>query len=168
MPRRTSARTVRRLRQLLTGISVGMLTTRTASGEAQTRPMLLQNIDDEGWLWLLTDRSSRNACELVSSPAATIVFQSGNGVRFVAANGTAVVVKDDLKVKRLWNPAIRAWFPKGRRAPEVVLIAVRVYRVDYWLVPRSRVVRVVGAAKALATGRRYGAGRHGTLELMSA
>jgi hypothetical protein len=32
-------------------------------------------------------------------------------------------------------------------------------------VPRSRVQRAVGAAKAVVTGRRYEAGGHGTLQL---
>ena len=83
----------------------------------------------------------------------------------MSVQGTAVVVQDDHKLKEIWNPTYRAWFPKGRRDPEIVLVALRIGRVDDWLVPRSRLSRVAGAAKALITRRRYEAGSHGTLQL---
>jgi len=153
-----------RLRRLLRGITVGMLTTRTEAGETHGRPMLVQDMDEDGWLWFMTDRSSRKACELSRSPDAAVMFQSPRGDRYVSVQGTAVVVEDDHKLKQIWNPTYRAWFPKGRRDPQIVLVALRVKRVDYWLVPRSRLSRVVGAAKALITRRRYEAG-HGSLQL---
>jgi len=46
-----------------------------------------------------------------------------------------------------------------------VLIALRIARVDYWLVPRRRLSRVIGAVKAMLTGKRREAGGHGTLQL---
>jgi len=157
---------IQQLRKLIKGLTVGMLTTQTADGGMRSRPMLVQDVDENGWLWFLTDRTSRKACELDRNPHTAVVFQSPHGDRYVSAHGTAVVVHDDLELKRVWNPTYRAWFPKGRRDPEIVLIAVRVERVDYWLVPRSRLSRVVGAAKALVTRKRYEAGAHGTLQLV--
>ena len=60
---------------------------------------------------------------------------------------------------------VRSWFPGGRRDPEIVLLAVRVTRAEYWLVPRTRLVRIAGAVKALITGKRREAGKHGVLDL---
>ena len=157
-------RPVRQMKKLLKGITVGMLTTHSPAGDTHTRPMLVQDMDSDGWLWFMTDRSSRKACELASNPDASVVFQSSRGDRYLVAQGTAVVVHDDHKVKQIWNPTYRAWFPKGRRDPEIVLVALRIARVDYWLVPRSRLSRAIGAAKALLTRRRYEAGGHGTLQ----
>jgi general stress protein 26 len=157
-------RRIRTLKRLLKGMSVAMLSTHTSGGEIRSRPLLVQEVDEQGWLWFLTDRSSRKVCELARSPETTVVFQSKHGNRFVAVHGTAFVVQDDVKVRRLWNPTFRAWFPKGRRDPEVTLIAVQPSKVDYWMVPRTRLARAVGAARALATGKRYEA-RSGTLEV---
>ena len=161
MKKRTP-KTVQRVQKLLKGITVGMLTTRTADGDTHSRPMLVQDVDDEGWLWFMTDRSSRKAWELSRNPNASVVFQSPRGDRYLSVQGTAVVVQDDHKVGKIWNPTLRAWFPKGRHDPEIVLVALRIARVDYWLVPRSGLSRV---AKALVTRRRYAAGGHGTLQL---
>ena len=158
-------KSIRQLKRLLRGSTIGMLTTQTSAGESHSRPMLVHQMDESGWLWFLTDRSSRKTCELVQNPHATVTFQSAKGDRYVSVYGTAVVVRDDFYVKRFWNPTYRAWFPKGKRDPELVLVALRVSRAEYWLVPRSRITRVVGAVKALLTGRRYEAGKHGTLEL---
>src|SRR5829696_5693361 len=127
-------RSVRRFKRLLKGARVGMLTTQSASGETHSRPMLVHEIDESGWLWLLTDRSSRKTCELVQNPNATITFQSRRGDRYVSVYGVAVVVHDDVHVKRLWNPTYRAWFAKGRRDPELVLVAVRASRAEYGVV----------------------------------
>ena len=147
-------------------MSIGMLTTQGADGRMRSRPMLVHEVDDSGWLWFLTDRSSRKACELISNPRASIAFQSPRGDRYVSIEGTAIVVRDDWRVSRMWNPTYRTWFPKGKRDPEIVLVAVRAARAEYWLVPRSRIARVAGAVRAVATGRRHESGRHGVLDLL--
>src|SRR4051812_41100104 len=97
-------KTVSRLQKLLGGITVGMLTTRTTSGETHSRPMLLQDLDENGWLWFMTDRTSRKACELARNPDASVTFQSRHGDRYLSVHGTAVVVQDDHKVSEVWNP----------------------------------------------------------------
>ena len=158
-------RTIRQLRRLLTGMPIGMLTTQVPGGGSHSRPMLMHDIDESGWLWFITDRHSRKACELGQNPHATVAFQSKKGDRYVSVQGTAVVVRDAVKLKKLWNPTLRSWFPRGRRDPEIVLVAVRVARAEYWLVPRSRLSRVTGMVRAMMTGKRQEAGKHGVLDL---
>lgn len=158
-------RSIRQLRRLLKDVPVGMLTTQTPDGESHTRPMLVHDVDETGWLWFVTDRHSRKACELGQNPHATIAFQSKKGDRYISVQGMAVVVRDDVKLKELWNPTLRSWFPRGRQDPGIVLVAMRVTRAEYWLAPRTRMARVMGMVKALATGKRQEAGKHGVLDL---
>jgi general stress protein 26 len=158
-------RSIRQLRRLLKDMPIGMLTTQTLRGESHTRPMLVHDVDDGGWLWFVTDRRSRKTCELSQNPHATIAFQSKKGDRYISVQGTAVVVRDDVKLQELWNPTLRSWFPRGRRDPEIALVAVRVARAEYWLVPRTRLWRVAGMVKAMMTGKRQEAGKHGVLDL---
>ena len=142
-----------------------MLTTQTSAGESHSRPMLVHDVDDSGWLWFLTDRSSRKACELIHNPRASVVFQSPRADRFVALQGTAIVVRDNVQLRRMWNRTYRAWLRKGTGHPAIVLVALRVTQVEYWLVPRARIVRAAGAVKAMITGRRHETGQHGVLDL---
>ena len=157
--------TIRRLRRLLKGIPVAMLTTHAVGGAAHSRPMLVHGLDETGWLWFMTDRHSRKAWELGQNPQATISFQSPEADRFISVQGTAVVVSDDAKTNSLWRSSMRVWFPGGRRDPSIVLVAVRVDTAEYWLVPRRRIARLAGVARAMLTGKRHEAGRHGVLEL---
>jgi general stress protein 26 len=158
-------RKIRQLRRLLKDMPIGMLTTQTAGGASSSRPMLVHDVDESGWLWFVTDWHSRKACELAQNPHATVAFQSKQGDRYVSVQGMAIVVRDDVKLKELWNPTLRSWFPRGRRDPEIVLVAVRVASAEYWLVPRTRLVRALGVARALLTGKRHEAGKHGFLDL---
>jgi len=146
----------------------GMMTTQTSDGTAHTRPMMVHEVDNEGWLWFLTDRHSRKAWELIHNPQVTIAFQSSNGDRYVSVEGTAVVVRDDVKLEKMWKPSYRAWFPRGKQDGELALVAVRVARAEYWLVPQRRLARVAYAAKSMLTGRRHEAGHHGVLDLYPA
>jgi general stress protein 26 len=127
--------------------------------------MLVHDVDASGWLWLITDRQSRKACELSRNPHVTLTFQSKSGTRYVSVQGTGVVVRDDVKLRELWNPALRNWFPLGRRDIEIVLIAVRVTRAEYWLMPGTRLSRLVGLVKAWLTGKRREQGKYGILDL---
>lgn len=158
-------RSIRQLRRLLKGMPVGMLTTQIYGGVSQSRPMVVHDVDDSGWLWFLTDRYSRKACELSQNPLATVAFQSKKGDRYVSVQGTAVVIRDNVKLQELWNPTLRFWFPRGRRQDDVVLVAVRVTRAEYWLVPRTRLTRALRKVGAMLTGKRHAAANHGILDL---
>src|SRR5688572_11235120 len=118
-------RDVRQLRRLLDRTPIGMLVTRTLDGVTHTRPMLMHDIDESGWLWFITDRDSRNACELNQNPHATITFQSSKGNRYVSVQGTAIVVRDDVGLKELGKSTRRSWFPRDDGA-KIVLAAMRV------------------------------------------
>jgi general stress protein 26 len=155
---------IRQLRRLLDRIPVGMLVTQTRDGATHARPMLMHDVDESGWLWFVTDRDSRKVCELSQNPRATVTFQSSNGARYISVQGTAIVVRDDVGFKELSTSRVRSWLPRARRSPDVVLVAMRVTRAEYWLLPPTRIPRFVSAAKALMTGRRE-AGRHGVLKL---
>jgi hypothetical protein len=55
-------------------------------------------------------------------------------------------------MRQLWNPTYRAWFPGGADDPDSAIFTVHIERVEYWDVPSSRLVRLWGVVKALATG----------------
>ena len=83
------SKNIRQLRRLLKGVPIGMLTTVTPAGEIRSRPMLVHEVDESGWVWFLTDRGSRKACELIQNPHAAIALQSPRGNRYVSVEGTA-------------------------------------------------------------------------------
>ena len=72
---------------------------------------------------------------------------------YLVVTGTAAAVRDPELIRQLWRPTYRAWFPDGKNDREATAIRVSVGRVDYWEPPRSRLIRVAQAVKAVVTRR---------------
>ena len=85
--------------------------------------------------------------------------------RYVSLSGTARLVRDREKIKELWNPALKAWFPQGMDDPEIALIKVRVEQAEYWDSPSSAMAHVAGYVKAVATGQPYRPGENEKVNL---
>ena len=62
-------------------------------------------------------------------------------------------MRDRSKIEELWNPLFKAWFPQGLEDPDLALLKVNVDKAEYWDSPSSKVVRLAGFLKAVATGK---------------
>jgi len=158
---------LRRLHDLLERIPVAMVTTIAADGALHARPMLLERIEHRS-LVFLTHHSSTKATDLQHDARVNAAFVSDRGDRYVSVSGTASVCRDSARMRALWNPTYRAWFPHGPDDPDAAILTVTIDRVDYWDVPTSRMVRLWSAVKAVATGQVVEAGEHATIDFRDA
>jgi general stress protein 26 len=94
-----------------------------------------------------------------------LAYADSNADKYVSVAGTAEILRDREKLDELWSPFHTAWFPKGKDDPEIALIKVTVESAEYWNVPESKMVQVLGFAKAALTGKRYEPGEHGEVDL---
>ena len=113
--------------------------------------MLLERLDDAGRLFFLTHLSSHKVREIDHDPRVNVAFVGSNPERYVSISGRGTVTRDEARIHALWNPTYRAWFPGGPDDRDVALLTVYIERVEYWDVPSSRLVRLWGVARALAT-----------------
>ena len=148
------------LARLIEGISVAMLTTRTGDGMLGSRPMHLEKLEPDGTLTFLTHLSSDKVHEIARDPKVNVAFVSSKGDHYVSVAGTATATHDPARMRALWKPTYRAWFPGGPDDPDGAILTVRIERIESWDVPTSRLVRVWSAVKALATGQVVEAGEH--------
>ena len=73
-------RSIRQLRRLLAGMPVAMLTTNTSDGGTRSRPMLMHEVDDSGWLMESKSRKpTRHSQPLARS--AVVAPRYGHGRR---------------------------------------------------------------------------------------
>lgn len=156
---------IEQLRKKLHGLKVAMLTTVEADGSLRSRPMAAQDLDDDGCLWFFTEASSSKADEVLHDEHINLSYASHDDNRYISVSGAAQIVRDQAKVKELWSPLYKAWFPKGLDDPELALLRVRVEKAEYWDAPGAKVVQLAGFVKALATGKRYEPGDHEKLKL---
>ena len=149
---------LKKFREIVGQIKFAMLTTVESDGRLFSRPMGAQHMDENGDLWFFTRRSS-GKCEAVQTERqVNVAYASPDDSTYLSVSGSAQLVDDRAKAESMWNPILKAWFPKGLEDPELVLLKVQVESAEFWDSPSSKIVQLVGFAKAIVTGQPYKAG----------
>ena len=161
----THEEAVQKLAKLIHGIRFAMLTTIDGEGDLRSRPMATQHAEFDGNLWFFTGKSTEKVDEVNREHRVNVSYADPDDNRYVSVSGTGSLVLDKAKMKELWNPLYKAWFPKGLDDPNIALLRVDVSKAEYWDAPSSTVVQVVGFVKALATGQKYDAGENEKLKV---
>jgi general stress protein 26 len=157
-------RAVAELRRLIDGLPIAMVTTIAEDTALRCRPMRLERLESDATLLFLTHLSSHKTDEVRRDSRVNVAFQSDNGDRYVSVSGRATVSHDVDRMRDLWNPTYRAWFPHGVEDPDSAIFTDRIDRVEYWDVPSSRLMRLWGVVKALTTGQVAESGDYDRLE----
>lgn len=140
------------LREVIKGIKVAMLVTETTDGSLRSRPMVTQGTEFDGELWFFTDVGSAKVFEIESDRHVNICYADPGHDKYVSVSGLASLLNDRKKIRELWNPLAKAWFPGGADDPELTLIRVRPTAAEYWDNSSGRLVGIAGFLKAAATG----------------
>ena len=77
--------------------------------------------------------------------------------------GTAEIGSDPAQIRPLWTWAYRVWHPLMWRDPNLVLLAVAVKEVEYWVAASTLPTRLFRSIQASLTHRSRGNATHGTL-----
>lgn len=97
-----------------------------------TRPMAVQQVDDEGNLWLLSSNDSHKDIEIKSDPFVQLLFQGSAHSDFLNVYGMASVSDDKEKIKELWASDMKVWFTEGQDDPRISVIKVEPSEAYYW------------------------------------
>lgn len=148
-----------KLASLIDDIDIAMLATSEPDGELRSRPMATQKLSDDGSLWFFTRNDAPKVSEAEGHPVNLAYADAGKN-RYVSVSGHGHLVTDAAKIRELWKPALKAWFPQGLDDPSVALLRVDIERAEYWDAPASAFVQIAGFVKATATGQAYHPGEH--------
>lgn len=151
------------LAQALKDIQFTMFTTLAEDGHLYSRPMATLEIDEknfDGKIWFFTDIHSPKISSIKKNSNVNLAYGKPSNQKYVSVVGTARLVNDREKMKELWTPVMKAWFPEGIDDPKIGLVCVEVDSAELWDSPPSKVVQLAGMAKALATGRPYDGKKH--------
>jgi len=145
----------KKLRALIQDIKIAMLTTLSQEGAIESRPMMLQEIDDQGELWFFTSIDSEKTKDLQLDPRVNLTFSSPEKSQYISISGNVTVVLDRDKTRELWNPLNKAWFTGGAGDSTLVLLRIIPQTAEFWDAPHGKVVQFLGMAKAVITGKEY-------------
>lgn len=148
MPEHTREEKLQLLNDMIHGIPFAMLATTDSKGMIHSRPMASQQGDFDGTLWFISHGKTAKCLEIQKDQRVNVAFAEPDENRFVSMSGTAELVQNPVKLKELWNPWYKAWFPLGFEDPDLILLKVTVLQADYWDAARS-VIRVSGIEEKL-------------------
>lgn len=143
----------KKLRKIMKGARVAMLTTVAPDGTLRSRPMEAVKAPEGRDLWFFTRASAPKTGEIRDNDHVNVSFADPEGERYLSLSGQASVVRDDAKIQELWSGKMKAWFPEGRRDPDLALLRVQVSRAEYWDAKAGGMVEMAGGFGPAAEGK---------------
>lgn len=120
------------------------------AGSDGVRPMHIQEVDENGNLWMLSASDSHTNEEISMDPKVKLYFQGSKHSDFLYLTGEASILNDKTKIKALWNPIMKTWFTEGEDDPRITLIKVVPAYGYYWDTKHGQLVAgikmLIGAA----------------------
>ncbi|WP_299291477.1 pyridoxamine 5'-phosphate oxidase family protein [uncultured Mucilaginibacter sp.] len=153
------------LKDKIEDVRIAMLVTVNQNHEIHARPMGTAKVDDEGNIWFFTNEYSSKVDEVSHENKVVVTYSNPSNNTYLSIKGTASLVDDKEKMKELWNPIIKAFFPDGIDDPKLTLLKVDTQEAEYWDSNSSKMVVGFQMLKAIVTGGRYDQGDHGKIQL---
>lgn len=155
---------IEKIRGLVSRSRVGMLGT-SEDGFMRFRPMSHVDIDEEGRIWFFTSRDSWKAEDIQRNAMVQLVYINETDSIYLSIDGSAYLSFDQQRMKELFNPFVKAWFPKGLKDPSLALLVVNPMEVEYWSNDDSKVLTYLKILSAAVTGSQPSLGDHGKFAL---
>lgn len=145
---------IKKIRELIKDIDFAMLTTVDSEGKLHSRPMSTnKEVEFNGDVWFFTYASSLKVSEINRRHEVNVSYADPRKQSYVSLTGTAEIVRDRQKLEELWQPQLKAWFPKELDEPDIALLKVNVEKAEYWDSPSSIVANAISLVKAVTTGK---------------
>ena len=137
------------------------------AGNLAGRPMGINTVEEDGTMWFFTKKTSGKVDQIESDTSVSIAIANDSEGIYLMINGKANLSQDRAKMKELWNPFVKLWFPDGLEDPDLMLIRVTPTEADYWDSSSNMMVKMYHAVKAIVTGTVIGEGEYGKIDLES-
>lgn len=151
---------LQKVAEIVGEIKFAMMSTEESDGSLRSRPMATMEMDAEGNLWFFTALSSHKIDEAEQHRQVNLSYARPDKQDYLSVSGAVSIVHDKEKMRALWTPWIKPWFPNGLDDPDLVLLKVRITEAEYWLAPGGAAKRLYGLAKGVMTGNTNALGDH--------
>ena len=143
---------IKKIGDLIKDIDFAMLTTTDENGKLQSRPMQTQKVEFNGDIYFFTYDNSRKAQQVARHPQVNLAYAAPNKQDYISIAGVAEISHDKEKMKELWQPQLKAWFPQELDTPNIVLLKISVESAEFWDAPSSTIAHAIGLVKSTLTG----------------
>jgi len=154
---------VEKLKELTSKCKVCMLGT-FEEMRVRFRPMAHVDVDEMGNFWFFTSIESEKTSQINSNPNVYLTYTCEDDSTYLSVEGIASVsnINRD-RMKELFSPFVKSWFPEGLDDPNLALMIVHPLEIDYWVNNESKVLTYIKMLSSAVTGNRVEVGEHGKL-----
>ena len=152
-----------RLYQLIEDIEVAMLTSRRRDGSLVSRPMATQRRAEGAHFWFVTEDGSPKIAEIVLDPNVNLSYYKARTKEWVSVSGTARISRDRSKIRELYEPTWKVWFPDqggnrngGPDDPRILLIGVEAHSAHFMKVDKTSPMVLFDSVRPGRREARYG------------
>ena len=129
---------LKRFYELVEEIEVAMMTTRRPDGHLRARPVANQKVAAGADLWFVTMDGTAKLEDLARDEHVNLTYYKPGSYEWVSVSGVATVSRDQQKIRELYAPDWKIWFPDtGDRRdgtaddPRIALIGVSVHAAEF-------------------------------------
>jgi general stress protein 26 len=130
-----------------------------------TRPMTVQEVDEQGRLWFLSASDSGQNAEIERDSAVQLLFQGSPHSDFLTIYGHATISRDKARIESLWSGFLKTWFTEGKDDPRVTVICVTPQTGYYWDTKHGRAVVLAKIIAGAVIGKTLDDSVEGTLRV---
>ncbi len=156
---------LKKLTELVDEVKVCMFATIDQDYSLYSRPMETIQVDEQGNLWFFTNEFSGKVDDLSKDNTVYLMYSHPGKNTYLHVKGICSVINDKEKMKELWSPVVKAWFPKGLEDPALALLKVDTSEASYWDGSSSSFVVFYNIVKAIAKGEKPNDGEFGKLDV---
>lgn len=118
-----------------------------------SRPMSLQECDEDGNLWFLSNATSNKNFEIQEDNRVNLYFMNNGDYEYLSIFGKAYVYKNKETIEEQWSAMANAWFD-GKEDPEVTVIRVSPEETYYWDTKAGKFVSMLHFISTAITGQK--------------
>ena len=148
-----------RLYEHIDDIEIAMLTTRRTDGHLQSRAMATQRRADGADLWFVALEGSQKLADIEADPHVNLAYYKDRTREWISVSGIAHMTRDRAKIRELYAPDWKVWFPDEGDArhgtaddPRMVLIGVDIHAAVFLEVNKPQPVVLFEVIKGWVTG----------------
>src|ERR1700733_12931746 len=135
---------IARLKELIQGFSLAILTTVRPNGSLHSCPMATRGLDADGAFWFLAGDTSEKVEAVRTMQRVALCFADGAANRYISVSGFCELVRDRAKAREMWDAKYQTWLPGGVEDPNLVLMRIVVQQAESWDSSQSRMLSLTG------------------------
>lgn len=148
----THTKAIEKLKELSESARICMFCTNLTELPMNSRPMSLQECDNQGNLWFISSAESNKNFEIKEENKVQLFFMNNSNSEYLSIYGKAFIYKDKNTIEEQWSSLANAWFEEGKDDPKVTVIRVTPEETYYWDTKAGKFITMMSFVGAALTG----------------